>query len=475
MRAAIVILILLVLTAAYAQETVSLPDTPPAKLLGEWIKLMNAGDRAELEVFLKAHYAQSVLRGRDPGELASEQLQRLAGHDGVELASVEKSSASEIVAILKSRGTLPKFVRISWRLDDANPQLIAASAISPAQAPASARLPLDKLGAELESKLEELTRRDAFSGVALIAKDGKAVWQKAFGFQDREKKIPANLETRFRLGSMNKMFTSVAIAQLVEAGKMKFTDKLAAVLPDYPNKEVAGKITVEQLLTHTSGLGDFFNSKFEQKKDTLRETKDYLPLFADDPLQFEPGKSWSYSNAGFIVLGRIIEKVSGENYYDYIQHHIYDVAGMKSSADFPKTERPENLATGYMRDGGTLRPNWDTLPWRGGPAGGGDSTVGDLLRFANALRSSQLVSATMTQTITTGKVQPQPGAPDKYAYGFFDRNVNGRRVVGHGGGAPGMNAELSILWDNGYTVIVLANLDPPAVQDVAAYIIDRLP
>ena len=101
---------------------------------------------------------------------------------------------------------------------------------------------------------------------------------------------------------MNKMFTAVAIAQLVQQGKLKFSDTLVQVLPDYPNKEVAAQITVEQLLTHTSGLGDFFTPEFDQKKDSLHELKDYLPLFVNKPLDFEPGKDWRYSNAGFLVL-----------------------------------------------------------------------------------------------------------------------------------------------------------------------------
>lgn len=470
---------LLSLNALFAeQQPASLPDTAPGKLMTEWMRLFNEADPQKLEAFVQAHYGQSVLRGRPPKQIAAGQLEMRNGTEALGLSSVEKSSAAELVAIFKSSGVLPQFLRITWRVEDAAPQRIASSSIAPAAPPESAhlgKLPPDELGKDIDSKLEELTRRDQFSGVALIAKDGKAIWQKAYGFQDRERKIPVNLETRFRLGSMNKMFTSVAIAQLVEAGKLKFTDTVAAVLPDYPNKEVAQKITVEQLLTHTSGLGDIFNPKFDQLKDTLHEIKDYLPLFASEPLRFEPGKGWSYSNAGFILLGLVIEKISGESYYDYVQHHIYDLAQMKASGDSPKTERPQNLAIGYTKEGGKLQPNWETLPWRGMSAGGGDSTVGDLLKFATALRSNALVSAEMTKTITTGKVDPGPGFPGKYAYGFNDNRVSDRRIVGHGGGAPGMNAELSIVWDSGYAVIVLSNLDPPAAQNVAGYILDRLP
>ncbi len=159
-----------------------------------------------------------------------------------------------------------------------------------------------------------------------------------------------------------------------------------------------------------------------------------------------------------------------------MQKHVYDVAGMKSSGSFPKDEKVPNLAVGYTRrgEGGKLVNNWDTLPWRGMSAGGGDSTVGDLLRFAEALRSHKLLNADLTEAVITGKRQPGPNANRKYAYGFEENFVSGHRVVGHGGGAPGMNGMLDVLMDNGCTVVVLANLDPPAAQNVAAYISERL-
>ena len=176
------------------------------------------------------------------------------------------------------------------------------------------------------------------------------------------------------------------------------------------------------------------------------------------------------------MLGLVVEKVSGENYYDYVQKHVYDVAWMKSSGSIPKTERVANLAVGYTRrnEEGKLINNWDTLPWRGMSAGGGDSTVGDLMRFAEALRSHKLLNAELTETVITGKRQPGPDPNRKYAYGFEEHFVSGHRIVGHGGGAPGMNGMLDVLMDNGYTVVVLANLDPPAAQNVASYISERM-
>jgi D-alanyl-D-alanine carboxypeptidase len=161
---------------------------------------------------------------------------------------------------------------------------------------------------------------------------------------------------------------------------------------------------------------------------------------------------------------------------DYVQQHIYDVAKMNASGSIPKTERPEKLATGYMRDdNGKWIANWNTLPWRGMSAGGGDSTAGDLLRFDQALRNHKLLNAELTETVMTAKVNPNPDSQnDKYAYGFEDKLVGPHRVTGHSGGAPGMNSELNMFLDNGYTVVVLSNLDPPTGQRVASYIRGRL-
>jgi D-alanyl-D-alanine carboxypeptidase len=189
---------------------------------------------------------------------------------------------------------------------------------------------------------------------------------------------------------------------------------------------------------------------------------------------FEPGSKWEYSNYGFLLLGVVIEKVSGESYYDYVRERVYEPAGMMATASLPEDQGVPERSVGYMTgDDGKLRPNTDTLPYRGTSAGGGYSTVGDLLSFANALVNHKLLDAHYTELLTTGKVAAR--GPDKYAYGFMDRTVGGVRCFGHGGGAPGMNGELDIYPQSGYVVAALANLDPPAAQREADFIGSRLP
>jgi CubicO group peptidase (beta-lactamase class C family) len=469
-------LLVVVAASGCAQEQVTFPNTKAGKLMGEWLNLVNGGEREALTKFVAENYAPENLKGRPAGQVADGQLDFAASMHGLELQKVQESTEVELRVVLSGHTAFPSLVTGMYQVDPKSGKIVR-SMFKPASGAESAakKVPLVELEKDLDARLEKATAADEFSGAVLIAKDGKPLWQKAYGFADRAAKVKNTVDTRFRIGSMSKMFTSVAIAQLVEAGKLKYTDTIADALPDYPDQDLAKKITIAELLTHTSGLGDIFGPEFEQKKDSLRTEKDYLSLFAGKPLQFEPGKGWSYSNAGFVVLGLIVERVSGQSYYDYVKQHVFDVAGMKSTGDTPK-DKASKVAIGYMHaPDGKLVNNYDTLPMRNSSAGGGESTVGDLMRFANALRRYKLVNQKLTDEITRGKVSPlQPEPQNMYAYGFEDHGEAGPRIVGHGGGAPGMNGILQIYWDKGYTVVVLANVDPRAAEGVADYIRGRL-
>ena len=175
---------------------------------------------------------------------------------------------------------------------------------------------------------------------------------------------------------MNKMFTAVATLQLVEAGKLKLDDPIGAHLPDYPNKQVAAKVTVRHLLTHTGGTGDIFGPQFDQHRLGLREHRDYLKLYGSRGPSFEPGARFEYSNYGYVLLGALIEQVGGESYDDYVGDHVFRPAAMRSTGALPESVEVPERAVGYLRPspGGAWSPNTDTLPWRGTAAGGGYST-----------------------------------------------------------------------------------------------------
>jgi CubicO group peptidase (beta-lactamase class C family) len=475
-------------TIAYQQNQqasgkVDLPETPEGKLARGLLDAVNSGDKAAVERFITSNLSSKALKDDPPGEYV-DHIQRLYQQSGgFELMQVLPSRTPGEVRIAARTKKGNYWVQIMTRLEKDEPtkldgfgfRRIADPESEKADAWSTAKMNEADVIKEIERHVAKAAAEDRFSGVALVAKGDRVIFDKAYGLADKANNIPNKLDTKFNLGSMNKMFTSVAIAQLVQAGKLTYDTTLAKVVPEYPNKEVAAKITIHHLLTHTSGLGDFFKPQFFQNREKYRNPKDYFPIFANDALRFEPGKSWSYSNAGFIVLGAVVENVSGQNYFAYVRDHIFTPAGMKDTASYAVYDIVPNLGTGYTRfdNGDPLgieprRNNVMTLPMQGSPAGGGYSTAPDLLKFAQALRAHKLVNAELTEKLTSGKVDTPMGA--KYGYGFMDESIEGKSVRGHGGGAPGINSYLNIFWDGSYTVIVQGNYDPPAAQDLGGKI-----
>jgi D-alanyl-D-alanine carboxypeptidase len=324
--------------------------------------------------------------------------------------------------------------------------------------------------AALKEHAEQRAGGDEFAGAVLVARHGKVLLQAAWGQADRTAGTANTPATRFRIGSMNKMFTAVATLQLVEAGRLALEDPTGKHLPNYPNREVAAKVTVRHLLTHTGGTGDIFGPEFEEHRLALREHRDYLKLYGSRGLTHEPGARFEYSNYGFVLLGALIERVSGMSYHDYVRDHVFRRAGMTSTGSLPESVHVPGRAVGYMRasPGGPWVPNTGTLPWRGTAAGGGYSTVGDLLRFAQALGSGRLISKATLAEATRPRRQ-------QYGYGFGVQGEGRLRSYGHGGGAPGMNGELRVFPELGYVVVGLSNLDPPAASELVEFFALRMP
>lgn len=466
----ILLIAALSLGRANLNAQVQLPDTSAGHQLSAWLSAFDSGDKATLLAFLQKNEPQRAADiDREMG------FRERTG--GFNIKKVEECSASKCSAIVQERNS-DQYGRIVLEVEDAEPHIIKGleiRAIPPPAGLAPARLSEGEAVKALKDRLDKAVKEDRFAGAVLVAKDGKPIFTAAYGMADREKKIANTLNTKFRIGSMNKMFTATAILQLEQAGKIGLNDPLGKYLPDYPNKDLAAKVTIHQLLTHTGGTGDFFGPEFDKHRLELKTLEDYVKLYGQRGVKFEPGSKWEYSNYGFLLLGVVVEKVSGQNYYDYVREHIFKPAGMNSTDSLPEDEAVANRSVGYtqMENEKQWRPNTDTPPYRGTSAGGGYSTVEDLLAFANALNDHALLDAKHVELLTTGKVDTPMGM--KYAYGFGeDISPDGVRCFGHGGGAPGMNGDLKIC-SSGYVVAVLANLDPPAATQVADFIAARLP
>lgn len=313
-------------------------------------------------------------------------------------------------------------------------------------------------GRELDSFAKQLADADAFSGGVLVGVGGRVLFQGAYGMASRELGTPNRVDTRFNLGSINKMFTTVSILQLVEAGKLSLDDPVAKWLPGVLRDDVAARIRIRHLLTHTSGLGDFlFTREMAQRNvANFRSIADYLPLVKSDTGQFAPGTSWSYSNTGFLLLGAIVEKASGQPYEQYVQQHVFAPAGM-TDTEWPYFDQsPRNVAFGYERGLGESGAVWASnrynLPVHGSPAGGGVSTLADMFRFLDALRTNRLLKPETTQMMLSPK--PEMNAPQ---YGFGTQIFAADGMVGHTGGGPGTRSWVSMDPKTGLIVIALGN------------------
>lgn len=316
---------------------------------------------------------------------------------------------------------------------------------------------------------EALVRTKDFSGTVLLARGEHVEFAASYGLADRGSGQRNTIDTKFNLASIPKMFTATCILQLVEAGAISLDDTLGMHLPDYPNREAAGRITIAHMLMHQSGIGNYWQRLDELNSPHPESHRDYLPLFADIPLEHEPGSAFSYSNGGYVVLGLIIEAVTGKNYFEHVQQAVFDKAGMTNTGNWRQDAHVSSRAIPYMRS--EERPGeWincsSRLEPRGSAAGGAYSTVGDLHRFAMALMRNRLLGAEMTKAFLQGRGETPVGS---YGYGIIEQDLNGTRLLGHSGGHYGVACELMMFPELDTTFVVLTNGDVDAYWDTEAF------
>ena len=321
--------------------------------------------------------------------------------------------------------------------------------------------------ADLPKAIADLMQQqggNGFSGAVVVAHEGQPIFAHAYGEADRAARRVNTLDTPFNLASNNKMFTALLIAQLEEEGKLAWNDTVGKFVPDWPQAEVREKVTIEHLLTHTSGLGEFWGPAHDAKAASLDTVAEYADLIRSDAPAAEPGRNFRYSNNGYVLLGLIAEKITGKSYYDLVRERIYRPAGMVHSDHYLTTDTGSGVAIGYQRDGS---PNTPHLALRGSPAGGGYASANDLLRFAGALEGGKLVSKGTLAYMTTGRAAMGPHIA--YGYGFGVSDAAGKHY-GHNGGAPGVHAAFEVFPASGYVVVVLSNSDAGA-SDIAQQLI----
>lgn len=299
---------------------------------------------------------------------------------------------------------------------------------------------------------------ESFSGSVLISKNDSVLLRKSYGFAHLGHKVKNSTDTKFSYASIGKSFTAVAVFQLIQAGKLSLDDPIGKFLPSYPNKIVRDSITIRLLLTHRSGLPDYFYSdKFlNTSKVKFRTLESLTNLYENEPLEFKPNEQFSYRNTNYIILGRIIEAVSKMSYEDFIKKHIFSKAKMQNTGNFDIDHIIENEAENYTLSDvypNQLQKTFFMSAVKGSSAGGGYTTIDDLYKFALAFKNNKLLNAKYTNLM---KKEPENGW---YGYGMQFAGAKGSGIYGHSGGHFGVGAEWRIFEKQNYVVILLTNKD----------------
>ncbi len=425
--------------------------------LKRWLAAFNDADLAVYQAFV-TRTAPTVVPYLDD-DLS---VRDISG--GFDLIAVETATADSITALVRDRAwdrrsRLTLQASGDQSLDD----------IAFAGAPAGE--PIPRLGEAMalkaaREKIEHEGRAGRFNGAVLIARGDKVLLRQARGLANEAARTPNRPDVRFCIGSMGKMFTAVAVMRMVEMGRIRLDAPIRAYLPDYPNAAVADRVTIRHLLTHTGGTGDIFGPGYDGRVGASAEPADLVAMYGGrDPL-FEPGSRWGYSNYGFVLLGRILERVGDRPYAALVEAAVFAPAAMTATS--LSAEHAGATATAYVGARTTgLKP---LGPYVGLPAGGAYSTVDDLHAFLVALRAGRLVRPETLKAM----IQPLVVAGNAHwGLGLAIRERNGLRYYGHGGAAPGINGDMAVFPE--FTTIALCNRGHPAAACLADFIGARLP
>ena len=466
------------------------PLAPPSESLArEAFALVQSGDAAQRGAWLAANLSA---KARASDSAASDRLIARLHETGApfELGAITSGGRHRLAQLVSPR--TGRVAVLDLAADRAEPSKLGPvevleshaamkdSIVWPGTRPRSDAAAIDVV----RHNLARLERGGALTGTVYIARGDSVLLARGYGMANREDSVPNAPRSRFALASMGKVFTATAVLQLVDAGKVRLDDTLARVLPGYPNRERAARITIRQLLEHSAGMGDQWSTP---KRPIPGLTGELAPAaaVAYAPLLFEPGTRWSYSNEGYTVLGAVIEQLSGERYHDYLARHVFARAGMtetylQGGSDDYVPFRAVGYRFGPDDPLGALPPkaNWSFLGPRApaGGAGGGYSTVGDIARFARALRGGKLISDSLRAAMWTGRWDMPGYAGQKYGFASYVWPIGSRVAVGHGGGGTGsgMDNGFKQFTDGSYVVVVLANMEPPAGGSAADAIIRYL-
>jgi len=421
-----------------------------------WLKAFDAGDVKALKAL-----------GDDSSDFDQDLHEETGGFD---LVRVERDDGKTVTAVVRERLS-PETWHLIFTRDPKNPaRLSKLRSYGDPMASEAAAI------AALQAFAQRLAQKDKLSGVLLVRKDERDVLSRAYGYADADEKTLNTLGTKFYFASQGKMFTAVAIFQLIEKGRLSLDDTVGKFLTNYPNREIAEKVTVRMLLMHTGGTGEMgiLEPQDAANRARVHSLADIIALNGKRGPAFKPGTKFDYSNYGYILLGAIVEKASGMDFYDYVQRNIFDRARM-THAGYPLREDTAGIAVPMTPKNGKPVTAMDQWPWRGTPAGGGVATANDMARFVTALNAGNLISkaSLALATYAPGGFGFRPG--NGFGLGFIESGVNGLKYWGHGGGASGDSLVLDYYPQTHVTFVCMANREPPVCDRLALNFLFRWP
>lgn len=414
-----IVLAVLSIGKAKAQPSTAQRDKL-AELMVSFIGAYNSGDSIEYKTWFK----KSALSN---AEIANAVKSNLNAYQYIGKVKIRKT---DIISSTKVDAWVQTYAYDSWwkfSVATDSVQNFKYRIIQPAGFSESfiqgGKLSENKIISEVGSYCKRLADSNVFAGNVFIADKERVIYSKSFGNHSSGK--PNHPEQQFGLASLGKMFTAVGVLQLVQNKQVSLDSNVATYLPQFKNETLAKAVTIRHLLTHTSGMGDFFeNPDYQKNAGNYKTTGNFLPLLEADTLSFKPGSGWQYSNSGFILLALIIEKVTGTSFADYIENNILQKASM-------------------------------TMTKVGSGAGGGFSTVPDLYQFANALKTNKLLNK------ETSRLFFEYTIDDTWGLGSVHQKLGSENVFGHGGDYEGVCTDFAMYLNSGHTVIILSNMDPP--------------
>ncbi len=465
-----------ILSAAFAALLLVVPlgaQSPEIRAhIDAYVAALSSGSPEKFDAMAKTHFAPDLL-ARTESQRAAMVARVHTDFGAMDVARATATSATHVdLEMHSATNSMP--LTIAMDFEPQAPYRIVQASLRAGGSPAGGRgggsespmpappitatMSASELSTALDSYLDRLSGAGTFAGVVLVSKVGEPIFQKSYGIADREKKSPMSPGLRFNYASIGKAFTKTAIGQLISAGKLKLTDTIGSLLPDYPNAD-AKPATIDQLLRFRVGVADFFGEAFAAAdKSRFQSNHDYFLFVAPRPLTFAPGARTEYCNGCYVVLGEIIAKASGVAYERYIQDHVFTPAGMTTAGFLAYGD--SNVAPAYTR-------RTPDAPWasaigmhghHGSAAGGAFGTAHDLLAFDTAIRTHVLLDAKTTAWFFDNPAdESRPRALDAY---------------GIAGGAQGANASLES--DGTWAVITLGNLDPPNAVRVGTAIAGAL-